>query len=448
MKRLDLAPTEENLLESIRDDVTGRNQDIVDFIKLLDNTDGPFTYTIDAAWGDGKTFFVKSVCLLLESLNSRLGSEGQNHPELEEIREKLGDDDISILPFYFNAWENDFAEDPIMALFACMAANFDGGGLPQSQDIKKAIVPIIDAALALSPIPIKIADIDESFTTDSLIGAFKSKAEIRSRINTLFEDAIPRTANKLVIFIDELDRCRPDFAVHLLEQTKSLFTSKNVIVVFSADLDQLAKAVGGAYGAGFDTTRFLERFFDERITMQQVDGYAFTHDGLPLSPSNKFDALVSEIISKKVFTIRDAWRIKEKLDLAKEYALNSKHVHPSEAFASCTVLPLLVFIEHEDTALFRAITNGNDFDAVYSYGKQYPSFINNVREAIIRSRIDVPEKDRDEFSETDCSIYMHKLCVLIYGSQASVEYREALDQLGDFSRTAIARNVYGQLKFT
>lgn len=447
MKRLDLAPTEESLLESIRDDLTGRNQDIVDFIKLLDSTDGPFTYTIDAAWGDGKTFFVKSVCLLLESLNSRLGSARQNHPELKEIKEKLGDDDISILPFYFNAWENDFAEDPIMALFACMAANFDGGGLPQSQDIKKAIVPIIDAALALSPIPIKIADIAESFTTDSLIGAFKSKAEIRSRINTLFEDAIPRTANKLVIFIDELDRCRPDFAVHLLEQTKSLFTSKNVIVVFSADLDQLAKAVGGAYGTGFDTTRFLERFFDERITMQQVDSYAFTHDGLPLSPGNKFDALVSEIISKKVFTIRDAWRIKEKLDLAREYALNSNHVHFSEIIASCTVLPLLVFIEHEDTALFRAITNGNDFDAVYSYGKQYPSFINNAREAIIRSRIAVPEKDKDELSETDCSIYMHKLCVLIYGSQASVEYREALDQLGDFSRTAIARNVYGQLKF-
>ena len=222
MKRLDLAPTEENLLESIRDDVTGRNQDIVDLIKLLDSNDGPFTYMIDASWGDEKTFFVKSVCLLLESLNNRLGSERQNYPELKGIIEKLGDDDISILPFYFNAWENDFAKDPIMALFACMAASFDGGGLPQSQDIKKAIVPIIDAALALSPIPIKISDITASFTTDSLIGAFKSKAEIRSRINTLFEDAIPRTANKLVIFIDELDRCRPDFAVHLLEQKKPI----------------------------------------------------------------------------------------------------------------------------------------------------------------------------------------------------------------------------------
>ena len=446
MKRLDLAPTEENLLESIRDDVTGRNRDIVDFIKLLDSTDGPFTYMIDAAWGDGKTFFVKSVCLLLESLNKRLGSERQNYPELKGIKEKLGDD-ISILPFYFNAWENDFAEDPIMALFACMAASFDGGGLPQSQDIKKAIVPIIDAALALSPIPIKIADIAESFTTDSLIGAFKSKAEIRSRINTLFEDAIPRTANKLVIFIDELDRCRPDFAVHLLEQTKSLFSSNNVIVVFSADLDQLAKAVGGAYGAGFDTTRFLERFFDERITMQPVDSYAFTHDGLPLSSNNMFDTLVSEIISKRVFTIRDAWRIREKLDLAREYALKSNHVHFSEVFASCTVLPLLVFIEHEDIGLFRAITNGNDYDAVYSYGKQYSSFINTVKEAISRSRTYEEEKDIADISESSCSAYMHNLCVLIYGPVSSAEYREALNQLGNFSRSYAAQKIYKQLKF-
>ena len=70
-----------------------------------------------------------------------------------------------------------------------------------------------------------------------------------------------------------------------------------------------------------------------------------------------------------------------------------------------------------------------------------------MKEAITRSRIDVPEKDRDKLSEADCSAYMHKLCILIYGSRTSAEYREALNQLDDFSRTTIARNVYEQLKF-
>lgn len=53
MKRLDAEPTEEELRKSIELDSAGRNQDIVDFIKMLADTEGPYSYMLDAAWGDG-----------------------------------------------------------------------------------------------------------------------------------------------------------------------------------------------------------------------------------------------------------------------------------------------------------------------------------------------------------------------------------------------------------
>ena len=57
MKRLDLEPTKDALLESLQLDSAGRNQDAIDFIKMLAETEGPYSYMIDATWGDGKTFF-------------------------------------------------------------------------------------------------------------------------------------------------------------------------------------------------------------------------------------------------------------------------------------------------------------------------------------------------------------------------------------------------------
>ena len=69
MKRLDMEPTEDALLESIKSNRAGRNNDIVDFIKLLSETEGPYSLMVDASWGDGKTFFVKSVELVLRALN-------------------------------------------------------------------------------------------------------------------------------------------------------------------------------------------------------------------------------------------------------------------------------------------------------------------------------------------------------------------------------------------
>lgn len=121
MKRLDIEPTTEALIESLRNDSAGRNGDIVDFIKMLADTEGPYAYMIDAPWGDGKTFFVKSVELLLKALNPQQVDEGYDYTEFASVLSSLGETDILALPYYFNAWDNDFSDDPLITLFASMA---------------------------------------------------------------------------------------------------------------------------------------------------------------------------------------------------------------------------------------------------------------------------------------------------------------------------------------
>jgi len=63
------------------------------------------------------------------------------------------------------------------------------------------------------------------------------------------------------ILLDELDRCRPTYAIELLERVKHLFDVPNVVFVVATDTGQLSHAIRAVYGAGFDGTRYLHRFF-------------------------------------------------------------------------------------------------------------------------------------------------------------------------------------------
>lgn len=74
-------------------------------------------------------------------------------------------------------------------------------------------------------------------------------------------DQIPiERADKVVIFIDELDRCKPTYAVKLLERIKHYFNNDKIIFVFSTNLEELQSSVKCVYGESFNAYRYLDRF--------------------------------------------------------------------------------------------------------------------------------------------------------------------------------------------
>jgi hypothetical protein len=64
----------------------------------------------------------------------------------------------------------------------------------------------------------------------------------------------------VVIFIDELDRCSPDFAVRLIERIKHFFEVPNLVFVLLLNREQLEKAVKGRYGSEVDASAYLGKF--------------------------------------------------------------------------------------------------------------------------------------------------------------------------------------------
>ena len=121
----------------------------------------------------------------------------------------------------------------------------------------------------------------------------------------------------MYVIVDELDRCRPSYAIKLLERAKHLFASAGVVFVIATDTNQLAKAVSGIYGAEFDGRRYLRRFFSRTVHLPAppVDDYVsalVAADGLPLErmlfPSGKFEEWCADFYEALGFSLRDIER--------------------------------------------------------------------------------------------------------------------------------------------
>lgn len=453
MKRLEQEPTPEVLAESIGQDEVGRNNELADFIRLLNETEGPFSLLLDAHWGEGKTFFVKSAELVVNALNDGATSQAENKrlPEdlnlddLRPVMNQFGTEQVSILPFYFNAWENDFAEDPMIALFACMAVAFGQEGLTKETKVGKAVAGIVDAATGMLPCVPKtgLQSLITALSSDDLIGAYRKRAELREKIDFLAENALPEVANKLVIFIDELDRCRPDFAVKLLEQTKALFQSERVIVVTVADSIQLAHAVAGQYGDGFDSTRFLDRFFDMRLRLEHVDPCEVIDKTHMLGSGDMLENLIGEIISAQGITIREYLHLNDDFKRLELYCRTPYESKAAVFVARYALLPLLIYLRQFDVDTFERITQEKDPDLAWKAGSKYRGFKKMVFKAagILRNE-NVPTAEEKDVQGAN---FVHNLCVAIYDEDYMTR-EEARKSLG-ISGSEFDSNIYKRLRF-
>jgi predicted KAP-like P-loop ATPase len=100
---------------------------------------------------------------------------------------------------------------------------------------------------------------------DDPLSELKSQKDIHAIVEAFLDSLLSEQGNRLVVFIDELDRCKPSYAVHLLERIKHYFSNDRITFVFSVNVEELQHTVRRYYGEGFDASRYLDRFFDYRM---------------------------------------------------------------------------------------------------------------------------------------------------------------------------------------
>lgn len=258
-----------------RNDVLDRKPSVEFLTNLLVQVDPPFVVCVDSPWGTGKTTF-------LRLWQGHLAGKG-------------------IETLYFDAWATDFAEDPLLA-FVSEICRFvekrSGEGVASTArrlDHAKKVASVI-ARRAL-PVAGKLAtagilDLDK-FSEGALAGlveqSIKDSADaylaekglidrfhvaLESLINTLPEQ--DGAAPTLFVLVDELDRCRPSYAVDLLERIKHLFNVPNVIFVLALDKSQMQVCLEAVYGVDINSTEYLRRFIDLEFLLPEPSAENFT----------------------------------------------------------------------------------------------------------------------------------------------------------------------------
>lgn len=74
----------------------------------------------------------------------------------------------------------------------------------------------------------------------------------------------------IVILVDELDRCRPTYAIEMLEVIKHFFETKGCVFLVATDTNALQHSIKSVYGAGFESENYLRRFFDRKVSLPKV----------------------------------------------------------------------------------------------------------------------------------------------------------------------------------
>lgn len=230
---------------------------------------------VNSPWGAGKSFF------------------------LNRWKTELSKEHVCV---FFNAWETDYTAEPLIALITCIEQQTSDELAIDSTEAGKKIITVA-STLMKKAAPLIAKGLVKKFTgveVDALFGKDASdgagdvakdvvESLIKEQSKTAihvddFKKAILERLSQAAenyelkkpafIFIDELDRCRPTYAIELLERVKHFFELEDCRFIVASDSTQLAHSVRAVYGEKFFSERYLSRFFDAEFRLDNSDTYA------------------------------------------------------------------------------------------------------------------------------------------------------------------------------
>ncbi len=356
--------------DPFRHDALERKEPVEILARLIRSVDGPGVFGVDADWGNGKTTFIRM---------------------LERFLENGGVPVVS-----FNAWESDYVSDP----FTAIATELTDGlgeragasdaktrdrveaGLECAKAVMKTRWPAVLKAL-LGQVPVAGKALEEVIDgvadsyADERVSTYREAREAVKKFRAALKDIAKAVSADpkqplLVVTIDELDRCRPSYAVELLEVAKHLFAVDGVVFVVAVNRSELAHSIQALYGPAFDARGYLGRFFDVdyqlpapnreqyiRKIIAEVGITAYRDQSRDRRASGEFSALESMLVaffSETAVSLRTVARAIHHLGVV--YG-----ALPQDRIVWATTAGILIIIRTLDRDLYNQFVNGRASDA-------------------------------------------------------------------------------------
>lgn len=361
MKKKELLPTEENLINTLTEDAIGRNKDIEYFLNILKCQESSCALALNGRWGTGKTFFVRQTEMYINASNiqSKMSDENKNIIKNAIAIKDYPNDTFAI---YYNAWKNDNDTDPMFSLICEITKQVYEDFYIEKFDVSDFItlsVSILDAIVGTN-----FKGLTDLKKQEDAFEKFLNQKDIDKLIFEFFSKLLPERGNRLVIFIDELDRCKPTYAIKLLEQIKHYMMNDQITFVFSVNFEQLQHTIKCYYGADFDASRYLDRFFDLRIELPPIDMVNY-YEKIGLNQSYLIEIVVKQIIKNYNFGLREIGRFIPQVKTAvysifgNRYNFSFPDGHERE-FMMIYIVPLMIGLRIVSISAYNDFVEGKD----------------------------------------------------------------------------------------
>ncbi|WP_373948289.1 P-loop NTPase fold protein [Vibrio pomeroyi] len=234
----------------------------------------PLVLNLNGSWGTGKTHFLKQVY-------SDLRFE-HKYPVI-----------------YIDAWKSDFSNDPLLVVISEMIEQFKQlNPMIDAEDKEQKLLKVLGkyskklwnvAAIGVGNYASEKFD-NATIVDLAKIATFKDEEEVvvgrnltdnyKNQLSALndcklalthYVNCFPEGKRKVFVLVDELDRCRPTYAIEMLETIKHFFSLDNYIFVVATDTNQLSHSIKAVYGSEFDGTEYLSRFFNRSAALPEPD---------------------------------------------------------------------------------------------------------------------------------------------------------------------------------
>jgi hypothetical protein len=263
--------------------------------------------------------------------------------------------------FYFNAWASDHHEDPLQSILFSLINEFYSA--PKWADkvsklTKNTVKTMVNGSLkALTKDIIDIEKIMEIETIDDLVAQITSVNERKEAISKIVNEILPE-GKKLLIIIDELDRCNPSFAVKVMEVMKHYYNDDKIVFVLSTNNRQLVHTIKKFYGQDFDGFAYLDKFYDLVFSLPPADIDNYLTRQLKIPEDGYYVNILPRAIAKYLnMSMREINRYFSTLGLIKGTLNAGGGIQQSVAFA----LTNYVFIPYALALRIKNITLYDEF---------------------------------------------------------------------------------------
>lgn len=227
---------------------------------------GSLVICLNARYGSGKTTFLR---MWKNDIEGR--GNGTNKPLIVSL----------------NAWESDYYGDPLFAITSSLIASL-GIENPSSQPLQEAakdigwVLTAIGGQVAKHATGIDFVEAgalaerkktereNRDLTFLDSFSMYQRQKQAMKHLRTALEKCVSSTDGNLLFLVDELDRCRPDYAISYLETIKHIFDIPGLVFIIAADRTQLQNSAKTAFGADLDFDEYLRKFIHRETSLPPI----------------------------------------------------------------------------------------------------------------------------------------------------------------------------------